>query len=128
MSVFSPTLRLTEACRSGDVASIQESIANGADVNFQDSTGFTPLHIVSSRRGVKPVKAILAASPNLELEDQYGETALHLAARYGTPETIRVLIDAGLNPLAHNKHFYTPLDLANNFRRYDLAEAMEVKK
>ena len=41
-----------------------------------------------------------------------GQTPLHLTARYGPPENIQVLLDAGAHAKAKNKKGETPWDLA----------------
>ncbi|MDE1151327.1 MAG: ankyrin repeat domain-containing protein [Micavibrio sp.] len=63
----------------------------------------------------------LAEKPNLDWEDSEQLTTLHYAAREGRVEAVRLLLDAGANPLVKDIHNRTPLSFAAE--RGDLAVA-----
>lgn len=94
-------------------------IAKGADVN---KTGWTPLHYAATR-GQLPVMSLLldnyayidASSPN-------GTTPLMMAAFYGTPSAVKLLLEAGADPLIKNIQGLSAIDFAHKNNRLDSAE------
>lgn len=102
---------LTEVC--------QQLIAKGADVN---KPGWAPLHYAATR-GHLPVMALLldnyayidATSPN-------GSTPLMMAAHYGTPAAVKLLLEAGAEPMLKNEQGLSALDFAHRANRPDSAE------
>ncbi|EIE00851.1 ankyrin repeat domain-containing protein [Leptospira licerasiae] len=61
-------------------------LENGADPNFTQEGGFSPLHIAASRHGNEQIVSLLikkGADPDLKTED--GKTARDIAAERGVP-------------------------------------------
>ena len=75
---------LHQAAHSGE-ASVIELLcaAPGAEVDAQDSNGYTPLMIASLDDHSDAVRALLARGARQDLQDCIGWTALHSAARRG---------------------------------------------
>ena len=94
-------------------------IAKGADVN---KPGWTPLHYAATR-GQLPVMTLLldnyayidAGSPN-------GTTPLMMAAFYGTPSAVKLLLEAGADPLIKNDQGLSAIDFAHKNSRFESAE------
>lgn len=97
----------------------QQLIAKGADVN---KPGWAPLHYAATH-GHLPVMALLldnnayidAASPN-------GTTPLMMAAHYGTPAAVKLLLEAGADPLLKNIQGLNAIDFAYRANRTESAE------
>lgn len=94
-------------------------VAKGADVN---KPGWTPLHYAATR-GHLPVMSLLldnyayidASSPN-------GTTPLMMAAFYGTPSAVKLLLEAGADPLIKNDLGLSAIDFAHRNARQESAD------
>lgn len=94
----------------------------GADPNFADTLGGTPL--MSAPDNLEMVELLLAKGADPNLADNKGTTPLHLAAGlYGDPDTIRLLRRAGGNVNAEDNEHRTPIQIAS--RKPELKEALE---
>lgn len=107
---------LLVAAAAGQASIVARLVAAGADVNARDSSGKTPLLLVSEAGLSEALEALLTAGSelNLELRDSIHseQTALHLAAAKGGASCTRLLLDAGADATAGDKHQRTPLHLA----------------
>lgn len=73
-------------------------IEAGADVNAKDDIRDTPFLYAGAEGRNDILRAILATGrANLSDTNRYGGTALIPAAHHGHPETVRMLIEAGLH-------------------------------
>ena len=96
---------LIDACRSGQLASVEQLIAAGANVDTQDDAGKTPLMHAAWRGHTTTgtVDALLKAGANVNLCDKKGKTALMRCAWLGRTEAVIALIAAGSNIDAHDE-------------------------
>ncbi len=107
------------AALKGELSLCQLLIKKGADVN---KPGWAPLHYAATK-GHQPVMNLLleenayidAASPN-------GTTPLMMAAHYGTPSAVKLLLEAGADPMLKNDQGLTAFDFANKANRSDSAD------
>ena len=116
---------LMMAALKGHTAAVQALLARDADVN---QTGWTPLHYAASgpQAGQNAIIALLlehhayidAASPN-------GTTPLMMAASYGSPEAVKLLIEAGADVHLRNQKGMSALDFARRAERRDAVELIE---
>jgi ankyrin repeat protein len=96
------------ACLMGNAAIVQILLANGADANFQDYQGRTPLHLIcilgargkiDEKIAVLITKQLIANGADVNQKDQSNETPLTLTIALGGKHPRRVLIkklvDAG---------------------------------
>ena len=59
---------------AGDIISVRQDLANGADVNAKTKSGTTPLHL-AARKGNKVIAELLIESnADFDLWDKNGET------------------------------------------------------
>lgn len=92
---------LAFAADIGNIDSIELLIANGANVNNQDSLGFTPIHqtVLSSWTGrrAEAIRLLLKHGANPKLKDKRGKTALDWAKddfyrrKPDGPEIVKIL-------------------------------------
>jgi ankyrin repeat protein len=110
------------AAIKGNIEAVKALIARDADVN---KPGWTALHYAAS--GATPEHAriialllenhayIDAASPN-------GTTPLMMAAHYGTVAAVKLLLDAGADPMLKNDLGLTAIDFAHRANRAESAK------
>ncbi|MDE3023407.1 MAG: ankyrin repeat domain-containing protein [Pseudomonadota bacterium] len=142
---------LSEASQGSDAAKVQKLIVDGANINFKDTAGFTPLHwaaelgktnivkvlvanradINSSNGGITPLhfaankeiaELLIANGANVNAKADDGTSPLHLAATNDNVSVARVLIEHGADVNAKDKKGVTPLDDAIMFGKKDMLE------
>lgn len=86
-------------------------VANGADLEADDTYKRTPLHArAGSKRG--NIAVLIELGSDLEKRDSTGNTPLHSAARFHSVASAQVLIKSGAQVGTQNQDGLTPLDLA----------------
>lgn len=88
-----------KAAYEGDLEKVKEIIERDPNqINVQESEGFTPLHLASSKGHIEIVEFLLNHGADTELEIFNGDTPLLVAARYaryGQYETLKTLLEHG---------------------------------
>jgi ankyrin repeat protein len=120
--VDAKTEALFLALGRGDVAAAATLIEQGADVNAKSSTGWTPLMFASLFGWVELAKMMLdrGADPNAETfgsNEISSTTVLLLAIGNSRVETIRLLLQRGVNVNATNSVGRTALSAARKHAR-----------
>jgi hypothetical protein len=87
---------LNSAIMSGQVENVRALIGQGANVNWRDANGFTPL-IIAARYtdNVDIVKVLIEKGADVNADDKSGQTAVMQAAWYGHADVVRVLAEKG---------------------------------
>jgi ankyrin repeat protein len=99
---------LIEAVEESDFRRAQKLIAKGADVNQQNSYGYSALHVAAASGDAKVVKLLLEAGANVNARNPTG-SALARAAQQGNAEIVRLLLQAGADVEAKDDSGWTPL-------------------
>lgn len=97
-------------------------VEQGAEVN---KPGWTPLHYAATYSGpasAEMVEFLLDQNAYIDAESPNGTTPLMMAARYGENRVVRLLLDAGADPMLRNERGLTALDFASAAERRDNAE------
>lgn len=102
------------AALRGDMELVLTLIARGADIN---KPGWAPLHYAATKGSVPIVRELLDKSAYIDAESPNGTTPLMMAAMYGTPEVVKVLLEAGADPIIKNGLGLTALDFAKTMER-----------
>ena len=94
-----PDISIREAVKTGNIQSVKQHIAAGADVNAKGKYGRTPLHYAASR-GLKKIIELLIArgadvNTKIEVGDYKGHTPLDGAIQWNHPETADLLRKLG---------------------------------
>jgi hypothetical protein len=102
---------LTEVC--------EQLIAKGADVN---KTGWAPLHYAATHGHLAVMTLLLDNHAYIDAASPNGTTPLMMAAHYGTPSAVKLLLEAGADPMLRNGQGLSALDFAQRANRSDSAE------
>ena len=94
-------------------------IAKGADVN---KPGWAPLHYAATHGHLDVMNLLLEHHAYIDAESPNGTTPLMMAASYGTPAAVKLLLDAGADPLLKNIQSLSALDFAQRASRQDSVE------
>ena len=83
------------AAVQGYDSEVERLISKGADVNFTNPEGATPLFFAVAGNHSGTVKKLLAYEPEIDRKTAYGESPLHIAVKNGNIEIAEILIRAG---------------------------------
>lgn len=97
----------------------RDMIAKGADVN---KPGWTPLHYAATRGHLSIMQLLLDKYAYIDAASPNSTTPLMMAAFYGTPSAVKLLLEAGADPLLKNDQGLTAIDFANRANRAESAE------
>lgn len=106
------------AALHGLLPECQKLIALGADVN---KPGWAPLHYAATRGHVAVMTLLLDEHAYIDAASPNGTTPLMMAAHYGTPSAVKVLLEAGADPMLKNQLGLTALDFAHRANQLDSA-------
>jgi len=110
------------AAIKGYLPLVKQLVDNDADVN---KPGWTPLHYAASTGQVAVIEFLLDNSAYIDAESPNGTTPLMMAAMYGSPEAVKVLIQAGADLGIKNQVGMTALDFAVRGNRQNAKELIE---
>jgi len=104
---------LIQAVIAGDLPAVRELIDSGADINFSNMNGVTPLMAASQWRRTKIIEFLLANGTSTSPVDRLdGRTALMSACLSGSPECVEMLLCAGADVSVRDAYSMTALMLA----------------
>lgn len=107
------------ASLGGNLQTVKLLIARGADVN---KPGWTPLHYAATRGHLDVMRVLLDENAYIDAASPNGTTPLMMAAFYGTPSAVKLLLEAGADPMLKNQLGLTAIDFAQRANRTDSAE------
>ena len=110
-------MELMQASRRGDLDRVKCLCDEGADVNFQDSSGRTALMLTN---GLRVVNELCDRGANLEIVDNEGRTALSWCIMYDDILGAKELFKRGAKPVYSDgllRSLNMPLFTKQAFRR-----------
>ncbi len=107
------------AALGGQMDIVKGLIERDADVN---KTGWTPLHYAATRGHLDVMRLLLDKSAYIDAASPNGTTPLMMAAFYGTPSSVKLLLEAGADPFLKNKQDLTAIDFAQRANRAEAAD------
>ena len=113
---------LMMAAMRGNLEWSQRLIVRGAAIN---RAGWTPLHYAASGQDVAVVKLLLDRGAAIDAPSPNRTTALMMAARYGSEESVQLLLSRAANVKLSNDREMTPADFARSAGRKQLAALLE---
>jgi len=103
-------------------------IGQGVDINQQNTSGDTPLHLAIRKGKDSMVKMILMSSAEINVPNKQGNTALHEAVLRGDLEILEMITtQKELNPVAVNQKGQTPIALAEANSNGEIANYLRKK-
>lgn len=102
---------LTQLCK--------QLISKDADVN---KPGWTPLHYAATNAHLEIMSVLLENHAYIDAASPNGTTPLMMAAQYGTPSAVKLLLEAGADPLLKNVQNLTAIDFAQRASQQESAE------
>jgi ankyrin repeat protein len=119
---FTP-LHSSAAFGTAEVAKLL--LARGADRNAQNRDGWTPLHLAVGLGQIEMAALLLDQGADPNLRDSFFQAApLHWAVGLGRKEMVALLISKGAELNLKNREGKTPLSLALDLSRNDIAELL----
>lgn len=107
------------AALDGETALVKRLVAMGADVN---KPGWAPLHYAATRGHLDIMTFLLDEHAYIDAASPNGTTPLMMAAHYGTPSAVKLLLEAGADPMLKNMQGLSAIDFAQRNNRADSAE------
>jgi hypothetical protein len=83
-----------DAVKRDDFDSLERLISEGADVNYQDEHGWTPVSWAAGKGDARMVKLLLDSGADVSLACKAGRTPLMIARAAGRPEAAQLLTAA----------------------------------
>ena len=116
---------LHSACRRGDVKLVRTLIHKyKADLNIQDNSNNTPLHVAVSEGNDEVAMALIELGCNIDFKGQWGKSVLHIACERENASLVRTLVcdyKADLNAQDDSNNTPWPLHVAVSACRYEVA-------
>lgn len=98
---------------------VRKLIARDAHVN---KPGWAPLHYAATGGHLEVMLILLDEHAFIDAESPNKSTPLMMAAMYSTPAAVRLLLEAGADPMMRNELGMSAVDFANRASRTDAAE------
>ena len=110
------TTAFMTAAKNGDVNAVRSSLAQGIDVNVNDSSGNAALHLAVIHDKPEVLKILMDHRPDINIRDQSGRTPLMLAAEHNRPLIADKLLaqNADVNAKATNGDTATAIATRKN--------------
>jgi ankyrin repeat protein len=107
------------AALKGELVLCQVLIKKGADVN---KPGWAPLHYAATNGHTDIMSLLLEEYAYIDAASPNGTTPLMMAAQYSDVSSVKLLLEAGADPLLRNALGLSALDFANRASRVDSAK------
>ncbi|CAB0042764.1 unnamed protein product [Trichogramma brassicae] len=111
------------ALKWNDKELIRMLLKKGADINFANEEGTTPLHVICEKHSHTKLAEVLEIIDDknqlvqIDAQDNEGNTSLHLALKSGNNKAMELLLRNGSNPNVPNAKGLTPLHfMIDNYR------------
>jgi uncharacterized protein len=97
----------------------QKIIDRGGDVN---KPGWAPLHYAATNGHLDVMNLLLENHAYIDASSPNGSTPLMMASLYGSPSSVKLLLEAGADPLITNELGLNAIDFAQRHGRMESAE------
>lgn len=105
---------------NNNIKKVKELIKKGANVNYIDKFGWSPLHTAILANNHKIVKELIKYNANINLQNKHGTTPLMLAAIKKNKKIIRILMEENALTNLSDKNGLNVFDHAKELRVFIL--------
>jgi uncharacterized protein len=95
---------LIKAAQAGNTERVLELLQQGADINFQDAQGRTPVMAATYGNHVGTVASLLEAGADVNIRDDMLNTPFLYAGAEGLLEILKLAYEAGADPTITNRY------------------------
>jgi ankyrin repeat protein len=99
-----------DAAKSGDVATVEQLLASGTDVNEKDAAFNTALHLASDNAHLEVIRVLVEKGSDINAGNLTDRTPLHNAVRGRHADVVQILIVNGADVNKLNEVGMSPLD------------------
>lgn len=107
------------AALKGELQLCRLIIQKGGDVN---KPGWTPLHYAATHGHLEVLNLLLEENAYIDAASPNNTTPLMMAAHYGTPAAVKLLLEAGADPMLKNDLGLSAIDFAVRAQRMESAD------
>ncbi|XP_034947304.1 alpha-latroinsectotoxin-Lt1a-like [Chelonus insularis] len=101
---------------------IHALLKKGANINFQDSQGHTPLHYAVISDNIEFAQTLLEFNADVTIQDKLGKNVLHLACQYSNNQCTSVLLNFNIDINAVDIEKRTALHMAVKAQNYSAVQ------
>jgi ankyrin repeat protein len=118
---------LINSVAKGNIEIARFAIENGADVNFQDQSGYTSLHFCALYKYADLTDVLIGKGANVNIRDEHGNPAIWTAIfnAKGDFSIVRKLYKAGADIETKNKHGKSPRDFGETVYQEKFGEVLK---
>ncbi|XP_064415428.1 arf-GAP with coiled-coil, ANK repeat and PH domain-containing protein 2 isoform X2 [Latimeria chalumnae] len=129
-SELHPGMRLYRAALEGDLPSMAEALAHGADVNWvnKEEDGKTPLIISTCGGSLVSSEFLLQNGANVNYRDKKGRGAIHAATYQGHTGQVCLFLKRGANQYAADEKGQDPLSIAMETANADIVTLLRMAR
>lgn len=98
---------------------VHQLVEKGADVN---KPGWAPLHYAATNGHLEIMNLLLENHAYIDASSPNGSTPLMMAALYGSPSAVKLLLEAGADPMITNSQGMNAVNFAQRHGRMESAE------
>lgn len=113
------------AIKLGDIPMAIFLLSQGADINFQDFKGNTPLILAIKKKNLELTTFVVMNGADVNLANNEGITPLHQAAFSGNDLVVDFLLKAKADPKVKNNEGATPYDFAVAKKNMNIAQMLK---
>ena len=117
-------ISLHSAACSGNKATVEMFLKEGADKDKASASGATPMYMASVYGRPEVVKMLLRAGADKEKGNIKGETPLYVASEAGKVEVVRLLLEAGADKEKATNNGATPLYVASEAGKVEVVKML----
>jgi cytohesin len=114
-----------QASIEGDVESVEMLLKKGANPNYRDKDGWTPLHAAAQEGNADVAELLIKHGADVNARDIHGWTPLSVAAMDGQVDVVKLLLESCADPTVRGNDGDSPLDGARKWGQGEAARVIE---